>query len=264
MTIGEVYEIDHKEGCTVQGKLLEMWEDEDYEWFKFDILDNGQIDEHGNPDPNQRYIVTYSQRKNVDYSGVEKHTNIPLAYAGKTLEDFKWGFYADGAPQVRARVEQFLRNFHTYQDTGMGLFLSSRTKGSGKTLLACCIANEIMHKFAMNTKFINIASYIQKCREKDSDFMDYRNATILVVDDFGVQDDDKEFIREKTYELIDHRNTHKLTTIFTSNCTKENCCKFEATASRVYEMAIEIQMPEISVRRVLADMKIKAFEASLK
>lgn len=261
MTIGEVYEIEHKEGCTVQGKLLEMWEDEDYEWFKFDILDNGQVDEYGNPDPNQRYIVDYSQKKTVDYSGVEKHTNIPLAYAGKTLADFEWGYYADGAPEVRAEVEKFMRNFHRYQHDGMGLFLTSRTKGSGKTLLACCIANEIMRKFAVRTKFINIASYLQKCR--DGDFNEYRDATILVLDDFGVQDDEKEYAREKTYDLVEHRDGNHKTTIFTSNLTKEHCSKFEATASRVYEMAVEIKMPEISVRKVLADMKIKAFKESL-
>lgn len=264
MTIGEIYEITHKEGCTVQGRLLEVREDEDYEWFRFDILDNGGIDEHGNPDPNERYIVEYSQRKRPDYSGVEKNTNIPQAYAGKTLDDFKWGFYADGAPEVRREVEKFLRNFRAYQDNGMGLFLTSRTKGSGKTLLACCLANEIVRKFAMNTKFINIASYLQKCREKDSTFMDFRNATILVLDDFGVQDDEKGFDKDKTYDLIDHRSSQNLTTIFTSNLTKDHCSKFEATASRVYQMAVEIQMPEISVRKVLADMKIKAFKESLK
>lgn len=264
MTIGEVYEITHKEGCTVQGKLLDMWEDEEFEWFRFDILDNGGIDEHGNPDPNERYIVDYSQRKRPDYSGVEKNTNMPEMYAGKTLDDFKWNFYPGGAMDVRARVEQFMNNFDQYQKEGMGLFLSSNTKGSGKTLLACCIANEIMQRFVMNTKFINMASYIQKTKEKDSDYFAYMDATVLVIDDFGVQDETKEWICEKVYDLINYRNSRGKMTIFTSNLRKDKCCAEDRTASRVYEMAIEIKLPEISVRKALADMRIKAFEASLK
>lgn len=261
MTVGEVYEIDHKGGTAVQGKLLGMWEDGEFEWFRFDILDNGGIDEDGRPDPNERYIVDYCQRKTVDYSGIEKATNMPSAYAGKSLEDFNWSFYPGNGADIRVEVTQFLSHFKKYQAEGMGLYLRSNTKGSGKTLLACCIANEVMKRYGMRTKFINTASYVQAV--KDGAAQEFKDATILILDDFGVQDESKAWIADVIYELIDHRDGHHLLTIFTSNLPKSSCCNEERTASRVYEMALEIKMPEISVRKVLADMRIKAFKESL-
>lgn len=261
MQIGEVHEITHNEGLVVKGKLLEMWEDEEFEWFKFDILDNQKYDEFGNPDPNGRYIVDYCQRKEPDYVGIEKHTNMPTQYAGKTRADFNWTFYPDRMAEQQKWIDGFINNYTKFRAGGNGLYIQSRTKGSGKTLLACCIGTEIMRMYGDKLKFINVADYVQKVYDKQAE--DFMKATLLILDDIGVQDDSKGNTGSILYDLINYRYGH-LPTIFTSNVDIDHCCADPRTTDRVYEMAtINIKVPEVPVRRHLADRAKKAFLESI-
>ena len=43
----------------------------------------------------------------------------------------------------------YLEDFGTQREQGMGLFIWSRTKGSGKTRIAAGIANELMKSYAV-------------------------------------------------------------------------------------------------------------------
>lgn len=261
MQLGEVYEITHKDGCTVQGKLLKTWEDEEFEWFRFDILDNGQIDKYGNPDPEYRYIVDYSQRKTADYSGIEKATNMPTAYAGKMMVDFNWGFYPDAGEQ-RRQVSMFLDKFRQFLDGGRGVYIYSRTKGSGKTLLASCIGNEVMRRFGIRIKFINVADYIQRVYDKTAE--EFNDATVLILDDIGAQNDEKGNAAQILYNLVNQRYSNRRLTIFTSNMPIDKCADDDRTWQRVYEMApVEIKIPEVSVRKSLADRTRRAFMESI-
>ena len=44
------------------------------------------------------------------------------------------------------RLEEIEKNIHDMQEKGIGLYLFSNTKGSGKTKKVCILANEIMKK----------------------------------------------------------------------------------------------------------------------
>lgn len=271
MQLGEIYEIPHKGGETMHGQLLKTWEDEDFEWFCFAILENSPITEAGWLDESRReswYIADYSQRKTADYAGIEKHTNMPIAYAGKMLQDFNWNYYPGGIPEQRRQVEYFMSKYKQFHEGGKGIYIHSRIRGSGKTLLASCIANEIMRRHMYQVKFINVMDYVQRNYDKDDNGIratqEFRDATVLILDDIGAQDDDKRDASRILYELVDYRYGNHKTTIFTSNEPIDKCTSEDRTWQRILEMApVEIKLPEVSVRRMLAEMARKAFMESI-
>lgn len=46
-------------------------------------------------------------------------------------------------------IKTYLDDFEKQKEQGMGLFIWSRTKGSGKTRIAAGIANELMKRYAV-------------------------------------------------------------------------------------------------------------------
>lgn len=55
----------------------------------------------------------------------------------------------------------FVKRFDMFRKHGSGLYIYSDTKGSGKTMLACCIVNEVLKEFDIPVKFISMPEYIE-------------------------------------------------------------------------------------------------------
>lgn len=203
----------------------------------------------------------YHYQKRIDYSGIEKNTGMPRDYANKTLQDFNWAVYRQGMEGSQKIVSDFMFRFDEFLRQNLGLYIFSKTKGSGKTLLSCCIGNEIIRKRGLNVKFCNIADYIQLARNREAD--DMRNATVLILDDIGAQDESHEWIQELTFGLINYRYEKQKMTIFTSNLDVDHCSKDDRIISRVDSMTLPIKIPEVPVRRELSDARKQTFLRSL-
>lgn len=188
-----------------------------------------------------------------DTSGIEKNTNMPKDYSGQMLEAFKWHYYPQDTTEQKKIVETFLFRFDNFLRENLGLYIHSKTRGSGKTMLACCVGNEIIKRRGLNVKFVSITDYIQAYKNKAAErFFD---ATVLILDDIGAEDGTKDFIREMVYQLINHRYEKNLMTIFTSNVPMEQCSKDDRVVSRVERMGVEIKIPETPVRSKQAQIK---------
>ena len=48
-----------------------------------------------------------------------------------------------------------------FQREGRGLYFYSDTKGSGKTMIACAVANEILKTHDISVKFTSVTDYIE-------------------------------------------------------------------------------------------------------
>lgn len=196
-----------------------------------------------------------------DTSGIEKHTNMPIDYAGKYLSDFNWRLYPQDTTEQRELVEMFVDDFEECMRQRTGIYLHSATRGSGKSYLACIIGNEIIKRYGLTVKFVSMAEYISM--DKD-DRAEFRNATVLIVDDIGVQDDKKEWVSEIVYNLINKRYEKGKITIFTSNVDKEDCSKDDRVISRVQKMASAIKIPEVSIRAKQAKLRDERWKESLR
>lgn len=157
-------------------------------------------------------------------------------------------------------VNYWLENLDEMMKRGIGLYLHSNTKGSGKTRMAVSIANELLDrqiqvKFATSLQIIN---EIKSTWERNSEINESKlleqlsTTTVLIIDDFGTEQY-KDWIGERFYSIINHRYIDNKVTIFTSNYNLKNIDYDERIVNRIKEKTYQIPFPEESVRERIAE-----------
>lgn len=189
---------------------------------------------------------------------------LPFSYIGMRASDFDWSVYGEELPAQKSAVNAFILKFAEWQKVGKGLYIFSKTKGSGKTMLSCCLANELMERLDLVVKFISIPELLEMTKKSFSNFSEkteldsIRKAELLVLDDIGTEMR-KEWVDSVLFRLIDWRYTNKLVTIFTSNIEIDKLKLDERITDRIYEMCIPLALPEKSIRRENSNRKNDEF-----
>lgn len=191
-------------------------------------------------------------------------SGMPLEYVYCTCTSIDWGKYGSEniAPQKNI-VNAFVTNFAMFQREGRGLYFYSDTKGSGKTLIACAVANEVLKTHDISVKFISVPEYIELVKAKDDSGRERSKslfeAGLLILDDVGAQVENKEWITTALLRLVDRRYTNHYPTIFTSNVRMEDLKTDQRISDRIYAMSVPVIMPEVNVRKQIADSATKEF-----
>ena len=196
-----------------------------------------------------------------------KLSGMPAEYVNKQACSFDWDLYEEDCVAQKKIVNAFIINFDMFRKQGRGLYISSSTKGSGKTLLACVLANEIIKKQDLSVKFIAVPDYITLVSQKDENSMrrkeSIKNADLLILDDVGAQLENKDWINTALFQLINRRYTGLLPTIFTSNFTMNQLRIEERIKDRIHAMSVPIFMPEKNIRWQQTEKMNKAFLQSV-
>lgn len=205
-------------------------------------------------------------RKKEIMSGKLKFAEIPDAYKNLRLHQFDLNIYQNGRSRKIINVafdciRCWLDDFSAMNQNGMGLYIFSDTKGSGKTRLVASLANELIREHNISVKFttsVQIVSEIKASWDRGSDltecelFHDLARAEVLIVDDFGVEKfgslKNKDWIDSKFYQVLNDRCTNKNVTIFTSNHSLDSLPYESRIVSRIKEKTYQIPFPEESVR----------------
>lgn len=198
------------------------------------------------------YALRNTMRTSEESKYRKARAMIPFEYMGLNTKAFKWDVYQEDTADVKDILNRYIMNFQTMKEKGMGLYIYSSTKGSGKTMLSCCILNEIAERHTLNVKFVNVLDLLDMTKESyrgnESEVDAIRNASVLVLDDIGVQMS-KEWVDTVFYKLINKRyNEHKVT-IYTSNVTIENLKMDERTKDRIEATSYMVNLPEVPVRK---------------
>lgn len=177
---------------------------------------------------------------------------IPFEYLNMMSGDFKWNIYGNqDTAESRNMIKQFIMNFERFRDRGMGLYIYSATKGSGKTMLASIVLNEISKRYAVSVKFIPVLELIEMTKKsfngEENEIRSLYDAGVLVLDDLGVQMK-KEWIETVLYRLIDHRYRHKLITIYTSNKKYMDMGIDDRITDRIDATSHLLALPEVPIR----------------
>lgn len=191
-------------------------------------------------------------------------SGMPLEYVYCTGKSIDWNKYGSVNIETQKRIiNAFVINFEMFQREGRGLYLYSETKGSGKTMIACAVANEILKTHDISVKFITVTDYIELVKAKDDESQRnieaIREAGLLILDDVGAQVENKDWITTALFRLIDRRYANHYPTIFTSNVRMENLKTDSRISDRIYSVSIPVMMPEVNVRRQIADKHTKEF-----
>lgn len=191
-------------------------------------------------------------------------SGMPVEYMSKDGKDFDWGQYSEDVEIQKRIANAFAYSFATFRKQGRGLYIYSNTKGSGKTLLACCLANEVLKKQDVSVKFTTVADYIELVRSSKNEAVKEQmnaimNTGLLIIDDIGATKEDKDWISDAIYRLVNRRYENMLPTIYTSNVMIDNLKCDDRISSRIMETSTVLAMPEFSVRKKKADERNEAF-----
>lgn len=192
-----------------------------------------------------------------------KCANIPKEFENVKVADFKPDLYEQNkeiAKNAKGAVKNYILGYPKYKAAGKGIYLYSKTKGSGKTMLSIALGNALINMHQENVKFIttiDLLNEIKKTYSKDSEVKEsellniINSVDVLILDDIGTEKQ-SEWVTEILYSIFNTRLTKMLVTIFTSNVHISELKHDERIVSRIEKLAVPIQMPEESIRRKLA------------
>lgn len=177
---------------------------------------------------------------------------IPFEFIDATAKSFLWDKYNSDTTESVNMMNKYLLNYQKFKDKGMGLYIYSGTKGSGKTMLACCLLNEIANRYIGSAKFVNVLDFIEMTKKSfdgaDEEVNAIYQAGILVLDDIGVQMA-REWVDTVLYRLVNSRYVNKLPTIYTSNLSVESLKIDDRVVDRIESTTYTIELPNESIRR---------------
>lgn len=185
----------------------------------------------------------------------EDKTGVPEQFHDADFGKFNFDAYSTGSGTIKDLCQSFCKDFHKWEKSGKGIYLWSKTPGSGKTFLASCLAKSIMMMNDLQMRFVTAPDYLSHVgdaykRERGQEDISeiYRTCRLLVLDDIGAQKDG-EWQNQELFRLINSRMEKSAVTIYTSNLPPEKLLISERVKDRIIKMSVVIQMPEESIRR---------------
>ena len=183
--------------------------------------------------------------------GLMQKANIPETYYDVDMDKFDWTVYGTDISKQKTLAEKWILQHKQFQEQGFGLYIWSRTRGSGKTYLASAICNSMMKTHRRRTKFVNVAQLIDISQEQDG-LQQLSDAEVLVLDDLGQSGTRTDWINDLLYNIFEGRGNRKRLTIVTSNISPQELQIDDRIADRMNQQMIELKLPEVRVRSAKA------------
>lgn len=188
----------------------------------------------------------------------------PMAYKdaqGDTI-DFSHTFkfirkYIEKFPKIQTETSQ------------KGLYIYSKTTGTGKTLLASIVCNEIYSRYQLMPVYMTetdlldeIGKEVSSVSMKPKDVI--KKAQLLFIDDLWRKRSGREWLIDELFSIIDYRYTQGLCTIITSNISLADKSTDARIAGRLNEMCTVVPMPEVEIRKTKRQENSKELNDILK
>ncbi|MGN0966744.1 MAG: DnaA ATPase domain-containing protein [Candidatus Coprovivens sp.] len=130
------------------------------------------------------------------------------------------------------KLKDYLDNVVDRVENGDSLYIYSENTGNGKTTWSSKIMNQYIRKVVAKSDlehevlYLNVSLFVEAMRNQYSEYSDdiarlredAMNCKLLILDDIGAERP-SEYVCERLYDLINHRYTNMLSTIYTSNLT---------------------------------------------
>lgn len=164
-------------------------------------------------------------------------------------------------------AKNYVKEYEQMKKENIGLLFCG-TVGSGKTYLACCIANALIEEYMIRVKIRNFAQIINDLQKNgfDLDKNEYieglTNVSVLILDDLGIERDTS-YAKEQVYNIVNSRYLKQKPTIFTTNLPYEKIqnsddgVEYERIYSRIIEMCIPVKVMGEDFRKRLQKEKLK-------
>lgn len=187
-------------------------------------------------------------------SRVNDEIGIPPQFCDADIHKFDFGTYNQDMDKFKQVIWDFFENYETWEKSGKGLYLWSKTPRTGKTFLSSCISRSLAVKYDLQMRFVTAPDYLAAVGEsyKRQEGMEdksrvFQECALLVLDDLGTQKTG-DWQQQELFRLINERSNAGKLIIFTSNMPPEKLNVDSRTIDRIQKMSIVLQMPEESIR----------------
>lgn len=209
--------------------------------------------EYVEPCPCQRNTMSQTLKNN------KKFSSVPSMYQEAEFSNFMTDIYGKFENKAIAstalnNAKKYVIAFDAYEREGLGLYLWSKARGSGKSRLASTIANELTKK-GIRTKFASASimlgeissSWGDKETNEHKIIESYIKPRVLIIDDIGAKSG-KEWIDDKLFQIIDSRYSELKPTIFTSNYDLMSLPLDTRITDRIKGKCLVVDLPNESIR----------------
>jgi DNA replication protein DnaC len=145
-------------------------------------------------------------------------------------------------PEVSQVCRKYVENWDDMMKDNIGILFYGGV-GTGKSFLACCIANALLEKLVpvSVTNFPRILNRLQGFDEERQAFIDkLQRYKLLVIDDLGVERDTSYSV-EQVFNVVDTRSRSGMPLIVTTNLSMEDLKNPPSLAhSRIYDRVLEM------------------------
>lgn len=201
----------------------------------------------------------------------EKEQEIERLKRSCFISKSQWAYTFDNYKGEKDKsytiAKNYVKEYEQMKKENIGLLFCG-TVGSGKTYLACCIANALIEEYMIRVKIRNFAQIINDLQKSgfDLDKNEYieslTNVSVLILDDLGIERDTS-YAKEQVYNIVNSRYLKQKPTIFTTNLPYEKIqnsddgVEYERIYSRIIEMCIPIKVMGEDFRKRLQKEKLK-------
>ena len=157
------------------------------------------------------------REKQIEQDRLRKNCFISINQISYTFENAD----KDTDKDIIKKAKNYVKHFEEMRKDNVGLLLYGNV-GSGKTYIACSIANAIITEYSYTVKmrnFVQILNDLQKGGfnlDRNEYIEQITNPTLLILDDFGIERN-TEYALEQIYNVINARYLKARPTIITTN-----------------------------------------------
>ena len=169
--------------------------------------------------------------------------------------------------EIIKKAKNYVKHFEEMRKDNVGLLLYGNV-GSGKTFIACNIANAIITEYSYTVKMRNFAQILNDLQkggfnlDRNEYIEQITNPTLLILDDFGIERN-TEYALEQIYNVINARYLKAKPTIITTNLNfkdleqEQEDIMLGRIYSRIIEMCLPLRVTGLDRRKIQSKGKLK-------
>lgn len=173
----------------------------------------------------------------------------------------------DTDKEIIKKAKNYVKHFEEMRKDNVGLLLYGNV-GSGKTCIACSIANAIITEYSYTVKMRNFAQILNDLQkggfnlDRNEYIEKITNPTLLILDDFGIERN-TEYALEQIYNVINARYLKARPTIITTNLNfkdmeqEQEDIMLGRIYSRIIEMCLPLRVTGLDRRKIQSKEKLK-------
>lgn len=173
----------------------------------------------------------------------------------------------DTDKDIIKKAQNYVKHFEEMRKDNVGLLLYGNV-GSGKTYIACSIANAIITEYSYTVKMRNFAQILNDLQkggfniDRNEYIEQITSPNLLILDDFGIERN-TEYALEKIYNIINARYLKARPTIITTNLNFKDIEKEQENImlgriySRIIEMCLPLRVTGLDRRKIQSKEKLK-------